>query len=260
MDSYFLILESIGPAELLILLVLVGIPAGVVVWVIVQAITKRSKDEVGTSGESRTKQPDEMYCSSCGVLIKRGVRFCPQCGTPIGSGAGATPSAGAARAAATGTECPMCKREVMSDRRFCHWCTQFLLESERPLRAAGFGRRLGAWLIEGILLIVVIFIAAVIDAAAGTAPGLTLLAILGWFIFVLVLWAQGQSPGKMILGMRVMSTGGEPAGFWKMALREVIGKFVSGIVFYLGYFWIIWDKDQQGWHDKIADTVVVAER
>ena len=210
--------------------------------------------------EARTKQPDEMYCSSCGALIKRGVQFCPQCGTPIASAAGATPSTVTTRAAATGTECPMCKREVMSDRRFCHWCTQFLLETERPIRAAGFGRRLGAAIIEVVLGFVVIVIAAIIDAAAGSAPVLTLLALLGWLIFVLVLWAQGLSPGKMILGLRVVNATGEPAGFWRMALRETIGKFVSGIVLYLGYFWIIWDKDQQGWHDKIADTVVVAER
>ena len=147
----------------------------------------------------------------------------------------------------------------MSERRFCHWCNQFLLETEQPIRAAGFGQRLGAWLIEGVLFVVVIIIAAFIDAAAGSGPVLTLLALLGWVIFVLVLWARGQSPGKMILRLRVIDTGGQPAGFWKMALREVIGKFVSGLVFYLGYFWIIWDKDQQGWHDKIANTLVVAE-
>ena len=218
---------------------------------------------------------EARFCASCGAPLAAGAAFCGQCGHPVAgqpaqeqphtaaAGAapvGATPSTGAARAAATGTECPMCKREVKSDRRFCHWCTQFLLESERPVRAAGFGRRLGASIIEGGLVFVVIIIAAIIDAAAGSSPVLTLLALLGWVIFVLVLWARGQSPGKLILGMRVIDTAGEPAGFWKMALREVIGKFVSGIVFYLGYFWIIWDKDQQGWHDKIADTVVVAER
>lgn len=34
---------------------------------------------------------------------------------------------------------------------------------------------------------------------------------------------------------------------------------VSGIVFCLGYFWIIWDDEKQGWHDKIAGTYVVEE-
>ncbi len=216
---------------------------------------------------------EARFCASCGAGLEAGAAFCGQCGTPVaGQSAPLEPTptaAGAAQATATGAtpsaaasgaQCSMCKREVMSERRFCHWCTQFLMETERPVRAAGFGRRLGAWLIEGFLAFVVFFFALIIDAAAGTAPVLTLLGILGWVIFVLMLWAQGQSPGKRILGLRVMSTGGETAGFWKMVLREVIGKFVSGLVLYLGYFWIIWDKDQQGWHDKIADTVVVSER
>ena len=43
MGSYFLVFESIGPAEFLILLVVVGIPAGIV-WAIVQAVGKRRKD------------------------------------------------------------------------------------------------------------------------------------------------------------------------------------------------------------------------
>ncbi|MEE8608251.1 MAG: zinc ribbon domain-containing protein [Nitrospiraceae bacterium] len=34
--------------------------------------------------ESQTKQPDEMYCTSCRALIKRGVQFCTQCGTRVG--------------------------------------------------------------------------------------------------------------------------------------------------------------------------------
>lgn len=42
-----------------------------------------------------------------------------------------------------------------------------------------------------------------------------------------------------------------------MILRETIGKFLSGLVLGLGYFWAIWDKDSQAWHDKIAGTVVI---
>lgn len=41
-----------------------------------------------------------------------------------------------------------------------------------------------------------------------------------------------------------------------MVLRETIGKGVSGILI-IGFFWAIWDKDNQALHDKIAGTVVV---
>lgn len=46
-------------------------------------------------------------------------------------------------------------------------------------------------------------------------------------------------------------------GFWRMILRELIGKSVSSLFLGLGYFWAIWDKDGQAWHDKISGTVVV---
>ena len=159
-----------------------------------------------------------------------------------------------------GDLCPMCKKQVMPGRRYCQWCDQFLLEGEQPLKAASAGRRLGGYLIEFGVGLLITFVASAVDAAAGTYPAFYALASIGWLIFFLVLWAQGLTPGKLILGMRVIRTTGERAGFWRMALREIIGKFVSAIVILLGFLWIIFDKDRQGWHDKIADTLVVAER
>lgn len=49
-------------------------------------------------------------------------------------------------------------------------------------------------------------------------------------------------------------------GFGTIALREIVGKFVSGFVLCLGYLWILWDRDFQGWYDKIAGTVVIRSR
>jgi len=303
--------------------------------------------------EARTKEPDEIFCSNCGAVVKKGIQFCSHCGTRIGSvpadaqtaapprtspasaqelntkgqmllgegkldeafaafseaivlapdhvnaylnradvqeklgrageaqadrqtaraltaagprtsPASAVGGAVAGRAGKTvpegGDLCPMCKREVMPGRRYCHWCNQFLLEGERPLKAAGAGRRLGGVFIEGAIGWAIAIVAVIVDLAAGTYPAFYIIAEIGLFIFILVLWAQGLSPGKLILGMRVIKTTGERAGFWRMVLRETIGKFCSAIVFYLGFLWIIWDKNQQGWHDKIADTLVVVER
>ena len=146
----------------------------------------------------------------------------------------------------------------MSKSRYFHRCDKFLLKTERPIRAAGLGRRLGGWLIEYILWTVVLLFALVI-ARSNTQ----LVAWIFWLallLFHLVLWSQGLTPGKLIMGDRVVDTRGVRAGFWRMALRETIGKFISGIVFGLGFLWLLWDKDQQGWHDKIAGTLVVTER
>ena len=53
---------------------------------------------------------------------------------------------------------------------------------------------------------------------------------------------------------------GDIPGFGKMFVREVPGRFVSALVFGLGYFWAIIDRNGQAWHDRIAGTVVVRTR
>jgi uncharacterized RDD family membrane protein YckC len=50
---------------------------------------------------------------------------------------------------------------------------------------------------------------------------------------------------------------GDIPGFGKMFLREIVGRFLSGLFFGLGYFWSLFDKNAQAWHDKLAGTVVI---
>jgi len=71
---------------------------------------------------------------------------------------------------------------------------------------------------------------------------------------------NGQTPGKQLLGIRVVKKDGTPITIGDALLRNVIGYWVSGIVFYLGYFWANFDSENQAWHDKIAGTVVVDEK
>ena len=66
----------------------------------------------------------------------------------------------------------------------------------------------------------------------------------------------GQTPGKMIFGLRVVQSTGEKMTIGIGFLRWV-GYIVSKIFFYLGFFWIAFDRKKQGWHDKIAGTIVI---
>ena len=66
----------------------------------------------------------------------------------------------------------------------------------------------------------------------------------------------GQSLGRKFLNIAVLTATGEPIGIGKAALREIIGRWVSGLVCYLGYLNAFWDKHNQMWHDKIADCYV----
>ena len=110
------------------------------------------------------------------------------------------------------------------------------------------GKRFGAALLEGVLVIVTLGI--------------------GYLIWTLIIWGKGQSPGKQVLKMKVVDTSNhQVAGWGKMFLREfvirgiVIG-FIAGITLYIGYIvaaCMIFNRErdhQTGW-DRLAGTVVV---
>ena len=69
----------------------------------------------------------------------------------------------------------------------------------------------------------------------------------------------GRTPGKMLLGLRVIQASGEPMTPGVAFLRWV-GYLISGLAFCLGFLWVAFDRRKQGWHDKIAATLVIRER
>jgi uncharacterized RDD family membrane protein YckC len=76
---------------------------------------------------------------------------------------------------------------------------------------------------------------------------------LAWMVYevcLLTLW-NGQTIGKKILGIRVT-----PQPDWGKAIVRTVMKIISSIPLGLGYFWMLWDKKGQTWHDKVAETIV----
>jgi hypothetical protein len=67
---------------------------------------------------------------------------------------------------------------------------------------------------------------------------------------------KGRTPGKMMLGLQVLSTDGTPITFGIAFLRSV-GYLVSSALLNIGFIWAAFDGKKQGWHDKIAGTVVI---
>jgi uncharacterized RDD family membrane protein YckC len=121
---------------------------------------------------------------------------------------------------------------------------------------AGFWRRFAAALIDGIIVGTVISILSVVLHSAGYVLGLLL--GLAYFTY-LEGGPRGQTLGKSAMGIRVISfDSGGPIGYGR-ALIRYIGRIVSSIPIYLGYFWMLWDREHQTWHDKFAGAVVVPE-
>lgn len=66
----------------------------------------------------------------------------------------------------------------------------------------------------------------------------------------------GQSLGRKFLNIAVLDQEGNPIGIGRAAMREIIGRWISGVVCYLGYLNAFWDRDNQMWHDKLANCYV----
>lgn len=77
-------------------------------------------------------------------------------------------------------------------------------------------------------------------------------------IAVIVFWVyKSSTPGKMIFKAIIVDvqTGLKPSK--KQLIGRYFAYYVSLIPLGLGFFWVIWDARKQGWHDKLAGTVVI---
>jgi len=126
-----------------------------------------------------------------------------------------------------------------------------------PMNYARPFSRLYAFTVDLGLLMMIIY--AVAPQAGGAifsdesvAPNLVFL--LGYFIIPTILW--GRTPGKWVAGIVVVDSEGYTPGPAAIP-REMIGKLVSYLAAGIGIFWLIFDPQRQGWHDKIAGTYVV---
>lgn len=136
------------------------------------------------------------------------------------------------------------------------------------LPKAGFWIRGVASMIDSLLLgIVQLIFAAVLglttgdlDPQSGAAIGLlTSIAsiVVGIAYAVFFTGYCGQTPGKMLLRIKVIRTSGAEIGYGRAFLREIPGKFLSSIILGIGYLMVAFDDRKQGLHDRIADTFVV---
>ena len=120
---------------------------------------------------------------------------------------------------------------------------------------ASFFRRLGAALLDGILVGVV---TGVLEAIIGRGIGSLVAIVVGIAYYAYLEGsASGQTMGKKALGIRVYDLRhGGPIGFSRGVIRY-FARILSTIPLLLGYFWMLWDGEKQTWHDKLAGSVVV---
>jgi uncharacterized RDD family membrane protein YckC len=76
-------------------------------------------------------------------------------------------------------------------------------------------------------------------------------------VYLVFFWTLiDQSLGQILMGVRVLRTDGRSMTLVP-SVRRIIGYYLSIIPLGLGFLWVLIDDRRQGWHDKLADTVVV---
>jgi uncharacterized RDD family membrane protein YckC len=130
----------------------------------------------------------------------------------------------------------------------------------------GFWQRVLAALIDSVLIGVIIF--PILTAIYGTGYWSSTKLVQGpldflisWVapaIAIVLFWiARQATPGKMAIGARIVDarTGGVPST--RQLVLRYLGYYVSMFPLFAGIVWVAFDPRKQGWHDKIAGTVVV---
>ncbi|MBA6390512.1 RDD family protein [Colwellia sp. BRX10-3] len=140
---------------------------------------------------------------------------------------------------------------------------------DEPIQYVGFWPRVIASLIDTVILfmltspILYLIYGGEYFDSYGATHGLTdfIISYLLPIAAVILFWIyKSATPGKMAISAKIVdgNTGGKPTT--KQYIIRYLSYYVSLFALGLGFFWIAWDEKKQGWHDKIAGTVVIHRR
>jgi uncharacterized RDD family membrane protein YckC len=145
---------------------------------------------------------------------------------------------------------------------------------------AGWGSRVGATLLDGLILLVpvAVLIGVAIAIAQGSNAGAVVTIVIGFlaYAFAILFYApllmkrpggrNGQTFGKQIVGIRVLRDNGEAFTLGSALVREFVVKnllfgFVGGfflsIPTLVDWLWPLWDDENRALHDMVIQTHVL---
>jgi uncharacterized RDD family membrane protein YckC/Tfp pilus assembly major pilin PilA len=166
-----------------------------------------------------------LYCTHCGAKVDTTQQYCGNCGKPVGSSPAVSESAPA-----------------------------------QPY--AGFWKRLAAWILDYIVILLVIILLAIPLSLMGKSPRLGVIMVVAylltpWLYHALMESSPRQATlGKAALGIRVTDLAGERVSFGR-ATGRFFGKILSALTLSIGFAMAGFTERRQALHDKVADTLVV---
>ena len=234
------------------------------------------------------------YCRSCGVGVAWGTgHTCQRCGVSplcplhfntadgLCFDCAEAPAYAAAPAATGGLSCRACGAAIFPNADFCSNCGRPVsVPSYGGVEYMGFWIRFAAFVVDRIIVYV---IAAVIAAAIGlsrTSGDVEPVAqediTIGFetinYSFLLLIWGlsvvygvlltglRGQTLGKMLLRIQVVDANGNIPPWHRVIARELVGRFISEAIVWLGYVWASFDPSKRGWHDYLGASYVVRKQ
>ena len=124
------------------------------------------------------------------------------------------------------------------------------MEKEQT-KYAGFWKRLAAYLVDYFIIGIICWIISLIGVFGN------FLSFLILAVFLIGFWsATGQTPGKAVVGIKIVRLDGTNIGLGNAVLR-FIGYIISSIIFLIGFLMIGWHGEKRGLHDLIAATAVI---
>jgi uncharacterized RDD family membrane protein YckC len=132
----------------------------------------------------------------------------------------------------------------------------------------GFWARVGASLIDTVLMAIILVplgrlfgIGDTMDSMRFDSPANIMVNGILPAVAVILFWVYRQAtPGKMAIGAKIV----DARSLGKPSTGQMVGRYfsyyLSTIVFLLGFIWVGFDARKQGWHDKLAGTLVVRSR
>lgn len=122
---------------------------------------------------------------------------------------------------------------------------------------AGFGERLAAFLIDGVIVTFMTVWVVPLFQLALDSRTISPLWLVAAPVYYIGFWSIRFSPGKRAMGLRIVHVpAGEQPGLRRAFVRW-IASFISAACLLLGYLWMLWDPERRTWHDKAADVAVI---
>ncbi|HEY3165708.1 MAG TPA: RDD family protein [Candidatus Binatia bacterium] len=229
-----------------------------------------------------------MKCQNCEALVLASDEYCAKCGAKL-LHRRVFPSAPKREEFTLTPEEPSAEFETQTEHddwriesppefaatpQRIEWPSEPIVD----VRWGGFFRRMGACLIDFVVIILLFalmglmaYIGYKVGLAAhdrwiswsNAAPLMTYLTF-AWVglttaYFVVFHGMEGQTIGKWLLGLRVVSAGQTPLTY-RRALLRWIGTVGFGFVSLgLSFLWILWQREKRGWHDFLARTWVIRD-